>query len=297
MTTLEPATRRGIPISTRLIRFLAEPFRILWRHRRLLVRTGWNEIRGRYAGSVLGLLWLVLFPLLFLGTYAAVYLLVYKVRFNLGNSTDYTVFIFCGLIPFIGFSEALASGTPSVTSNAALIKNTLFPIELIPVRAVLISQCTQLVGTVMLFVAVAAVGRLTPWACLWPAIWLMQVLFSIGLIWILSSLNVYFRDLQTTIGLLTLLLMMISPIGWSVDMVPAELRPIMGLNPLYYVIISYQEALMGARTQVVDGHQLVVGGHFPRNGVFWGLLALGVGTFYVGFWFFRRMKRLFADNV
>lgn len=284
-----PALRFTRPLG-RLAGFLARPLALIWRHRTLLRRTAWNDIKARYAGSVLGLLWLVLFPLLFLSIYALLYLTVYRVKFNLGNSEEYVVFIFCGLIPFIGFSEALAIGTSSVTGNANLIKNTLFPIELIPVRAVLTSQCTQVVGTGMLLVAVGWMGHLTAWAWLLPVIWLLQILFTIGLIWILSSLNVYFRDLQNIVSIMTLMLMMISPIAWTVEMVPKELRAYMGINPLYYLIISYQESLMGAT-------QGLVGGHFPRNGVFWGLLIMGLGFFYVGFWFFSRMKRLFADNV
>src|SRR5208283_1407891 len=132
----------------------------------------------------------------FLGVYAATYLCVFKVRFALFDSNQYVAVIFCGLIPFLGFAEALGLGVGSVTANANLIKNTLFPIELIPVKAVLVSQCSQVVGTGLLLIAVSLLGKLTWWALLLPLAWAGQVLFSIGLLWILSSLNVYFRDLQ-----------------------------------------------------------------------------------------------------
>jgi len=272
------------------LRRLGDPFRLIWTHRLILWRVCWNDIRGRYAGSVLGLTWLVMYPLLFLGIYALIYGSVFRIRFNLGGTTEYIVFIFCGLIPFLGFSEALSSGVACVTANASLIKNTLFPIELIPVRAVLTSQCTQVVGTFLLLIAVAAVGHLTPWALLILLIWPLQIMFTIGLIWVLSSLNVYFRDLQNIVGVVILMLMMISPIAWSIEMVPEPLRPFMGINPLYYLLISYQECLMGAR----EGS---VGGHFPRGSIFWGTLIMAPVMFFAGYWFFSRMKRLFADNV
>ena len=152
--------------------------------------------------------------------------------------------IFCGLIPFLGFSDALSAGVGSVTQNANLIKNTLFPIDLVPVKAVLVSQCTQLVGTGLLLMTIALLGKLTWWTLLLPLAWAGQVLFSVGLLWILSSLNVYFRDLQNMVSVAILFLMMTSPIAYTADMVPAAMRPFLKLNPLYYLITSYQDCLM-----------------------------------------------------
>jgi lipopolysaccharide transport system permease protein len=263
--------------------FVFAPFVLLWRHRRLLWQTTCNDIRARYAGSMLGLVWLLLFPLLFLGIYAVVNLFIYQVRLGGMDTTGYLTLVFCGLIPFIGFSEALALGTSSVTGNASLIKNTLFPIELIPVKAVLTSQSTQVVGTGLLLIALAATGSLTRWALLLPALWLLQILLTLGVIWILSSLNVYFRDLQNTISLLNLMLMMVSPIAWTPDMIPARLRPLMGINPLYYLITCYQDALKI--------------GQFPRGATLGVLVALAAVAFLGGYWFFTRMKSVFADNV
>ena len=249
----------------------------------LLRQTSINDIRARYAGLVLGLVWLVLYPVLFLGVYAATYLCVFKVRFALFDSNQYVAVIFCGLIPFLGFAEALGLGVGSVTANANLIKNTLFPIELIPVKAVLVSQCSQVVGTGLLLITVALMGKLTWWALLLPLAWAGQILFSVGLLWILSSLNVYFRDLQNMVSVAILFLMMTSPIAYTADMVPATLRPFLKLNPLSYLIASYQDCLMIGR--------------FPRDGVLWVWLGIAAAFFCGGYWFFGRMKTLFVDNV
>lgn len=264
------------------MRLFREPIVLLWKHRSMLLQTTRNDIRARYAGSVLGLIWLFLYPLMFLGAYAFMMVAVGSIR-NLWDSPDKIILIFCGLIPFIGFAEALGMGVTAVSANANLIKNTLFPIELMPVRVVLSSQCTQVVGSFTLLIVLAVFHKLTLWALLLPVVWLCQVLFSFGLIWILSSLNVYFRDLQNIIGVMTLILMMVSPIYWTPDMIPETLRPFMGINPLYYIIISHQECLMFGR--------------FPQGMVFWGLMILAVVFFFLGFGFFRRMKRVFADNV
>lgn len=263
--------------------FVWAPFEALWQQRMLLLQTTYNDIRARYAGSVLGLAWLVIYPLLFLGAYAFVYLFIFKVRLELFDVNEYVVLVFCGLIPFLGFAEALGTGVSSVTSNANLIKNTLFSIEMVPVKAVLTSQCTQVVGTGMLLIAVALLGRLTVWVLILPVLWLLQLAFTIGVIWILSSLNVYLRDLQNVVSIMTLILMMISPIAYTVDMVPQNLRPLLAFNPLYYMIAAYQDCLMLGR--------------FPRQDILGILLCISLGSFCVGYSFFSRMKQVFADNV
>lgn len=262
---------------------LTAPFARIVRHRRLLAQTTRSDIMARFAGSIMGPLWLVLFPAMFLGAYALVYLYIFKVRPELFSSTDYVVLIFCGLIPFLGFAEGLSTSTTSVTANASLIKNTLFPIELVPVKAILVSQATQVVGTGLLLVAIAATGKLTLWALLLPAIWVLQILFSIGVAWIFASLHVFVRDLQQVVSVLILLLMMVSPIAYSADMVPAGLRPWLGINPLYYVITCYQDALLLGR--------------MPRDGTLWMLAAIALGTFVLGAWLFGRLKAAFADHV
>lgn len=263
--------------------FFYAPFKVLYIHRAMIWRTTLNELKARFAGSFLGLVWLLIYPLLFLGAYSAVYIYVFNVRFNLFNTNEYVVIIFCGLIPFLGFAETLGAGVGCVVSNASLIKNTLFPIDLVPVKAVLSSQATQIVGLMLLIIATAVLGRLSWWTPFFMVIWVLQLMFSMGLIWILSSINVFARDLQNLVSIIVLLLMLISPIAYPVDMIPANLRPLLGANPLYYMIVSYQDVLMFGR--------------FPRDNIFWIYLAFSLGTFFVGYWFFTRLKEVFAENV
>lgn len=259
------------------------PFSTLWRHRAMLYQTTINEIRTRHAGSMLGLLWLFIYPLLFLGTYAIVYLYIFKIRFPTLGSNEYVALIFCGLIPFLGFSEALSYGVSSVVASANLIKNTLFPIELVPVKAVFVGQATQVVGMGLLLVALTIIGKLSILSPLFLLIWVCQLLFTMGLIWILSSLNVYIRDIQNIVAVLTLILMMLSPIAYTEAMVPAGMRPFLAINPLYYIIISYQSVLML--------NQL------PSSRIFIPLVSMSLFMFIGGFWFFSRMKKIFSDFV
>jgi len=260
-----------------------KPFEILYKHRILLWQTVRNDIKMRFAGSTMGILWLVFYPLLMLGAYAAVYIFIFKIKFQLFNSNEYVTLIFCGLIPFLGFSEALGMGTGSVVTNANLIKNTLFPIELVPVKAVLAAQCTQVVGMGLLLLVLVLINRWSMWMPFFIVIWCFQILFSIGLIWILSSINVFFRDLQNIIPVVILILMMVSPIAYTEDMIPDGLRFLIAINPLYYFIISYQKVLMF--------------GKFPGSNILGMLGSISIFSFVFGYWFFSRMKGIFVDNV
>lgn len=262
--------------------FLSAPLQLFWKHRVLLLQTTRNDILIRHAGSVLGMFWLLLYPLMFLGVYAMMYIFIFKVRFHMLDTDEYVALIFCGLIPFFGFSEALGTGVSSVVANSNLLKNTLFPIELIPVKAVLASQATQIVGMVMLLLVLGSFGKLTPWVALLPVIWVSQLMFTIGLLWILSSLNVLLRDIQNVVSVLILILMMVSPIAYTENMVPANLHPFLVVNPLYYIITANQDVLML--------------GQYPR-GTLWIVIAMGFFFFIFGYWFFNRMKEVFTDNV
>lgn len=263
--------------------FFQRPFQLLFHYRKLLWQTTKNDIKVRFAGSVFGMLWIFLYPLLLLGAYAMVYIYVFKVKFQLFNSNEYVIFIFCGLIPFLGFAEALSLGVGSVVSNASLMKNTMFPIELVPVKSVLVSQSTQTSGLVMLLITLALFEKWTVLLPFFLIIWILQILMSIGLIWILSSINVFARDLQSIISVIVLLLMLVSPIAYTEDMIPAEMRPFLTINPVYYLTVSYQNILML--------------GKFPSADIFITLVGLSLSIFILGYWFFTKMKRVFIDNV
>ena len=263
--------------------FIIKPYQIIYRHRTIILSTTWNDIRLRFAGSILGLFWLILYPLLLLTAYSIVYLFIFRVRFADLSPSDYVLLIFSGLIPFLGFTEGIATTIPAVSSNSALVKNTLFPIDILPAKAVLVSQCTQAVGFLILLVALAVCDKLTVYSLLIVPIWAFQLLLGMGLGWILSACNVFFKDLQNIVTLIIIFLMMISPIAYPVDMVPEGLRPLLQANILYYYITAYQDSL--------------VVGCFPRQNVLPVLMGASLFIFLGGYWFFSKIKTVFADNV
>jgi lipopolysaccharide transport system permease protein len=254
----------------------------MYQHRRILKAISLSEIRSKYIGTTLGLAWSFMYPILFLGLYAVVYTLILKVKLANMSTVDYVLLIFSGLIPFLGFSEALSTGVSSVIANRGLIKNTLFPIELIPVKAVLSSSTTMLVGLCFLLPILWFQHGFLASQLFLPVILFLQLTFSCGLIWVLSALNVFFRDLGQVISVIILFLMLISPIGYTTDMIPPKLISLMYPNPLYYLITLYRECL--------------ISGNIPIK----PLEIFTVITFIfftMGYYIFSRLKVVFADYV
>src|SRR5882757_8015130 len=127
----------------------AAPFRsagVIARHRRVLAAITRVELAKRHAGSILGMTWVVLQPALLLSVYLFVYMVVMKLRFPGYSQFDYVLYVFCGLVSFLGFMEALTSGGVSIKQNIHLVKNVMLPIELIPVRAVFVGMTSQFVS-------------------------------------------------------------------------------------------------------------------------------------------------------
>jgi len=260
---------------------LIRPFQVIFRYRDLLLRTAMSDVRQRYAGLVGGLLWMGLSPFLLMSLYAVVYVAIFQIRPVSLTRLDYIVYIFAGMIPLFGFVEALSAGTGSLTANRAILLNTVFPAELVPIRAVLVSHVTTVFGLAILGIGSLLLGKATLTLLLVPLCLLLQVMFVAGLTWLLSLGNLVLRDIQQLLTYATLILFMVSPIAYTPDMVPRRLVAVTYLNPLSYFVTSFQD--------------LILFGRLPSAGVTVACLVLGVGTFCAGFHIFSKIKQGLFD--
>ena len=144
--------------------------RVMLRQHKILFATTKTELTKRYAGSVMGLFWLILQPLLLLSVYLFVYLVVFKMNIPGYSKLDYVLYVFTGLVPFIGFSEALQIGTLSIKQNLHLVKNVMLPIELIPIRAVMLALTIQSIMVIIVIALSIINGSLSPYIFLLPII-------------------------------------------------------------------------------------------------------------------------------
>jgi lipopolysaccharide transport system permease protein len=241
-----------------------------------------QELRQRYAGSVLGLGWAVLYPFLLLALYAVVYLFIFRVRPASLDEKAYVVLVFSGLVPVLAFVEALMTSAGSLSANRHLLLNTVFPAELIPLRAVIAAQVPSLAALAITIIAAALLGRISVGALLvLPLVWVLLVMFAAGIAWFLSLITLVFRDIQQAIGLLGMVLLILSPVAFTPDMVPERLKALLYANPLSYFVMSYQ--------------RIICYGEMPRGIHLAVAAALGVGLYIAGYAFFRRAKHAFFD--
>jgi lipopolysaccharide transport system permease protein len=240
-------------------------------------------MRSRYAGSVFGASWAALTPLLFLVVYAGVYLVIFKVQVPGLSSVQYVLLIFTGLVPFLMTSEAISSGVGAVVANKSVLSNTVFPIDLAPAKSVLLSQAPMVIGYVVIILALIFTGAISWTVLLLPLVWGLHVVGLIGVTWMLSLINLVFRDLQNMIGILMMVLMIISPIAYTPEMVPPILKVLLFLNPFAYYVTAYQD--------------VVIFGRLPTWWHMTILLGLSVGSFIVGGYFFNRAKQVLIDYV
>jgi lipopolysaccharide transport system permease protein len=252
-------------------------------HHRMLMRTTRSDLKARYAGSVLGVGWIVLGPGLILGLYAVIYAAVFRVRVPSLTTAEFVLFLFCGLVPFLATAEALARSVSAVVTNKAVLSNTIYPIDLTPVNAVLVSSVTLLVGFAAIIITGLIVGALHLTTFLLPVVLVLQLLGLIGVGWIVSILNVVFRDFQNLITVVMMALLIASPIAFTPDQVPATVKPLILLNPFAYYVRAYQD--------------VVILGVVPSVWNWLALLVISFGAFALGSWAFSRAKRVIVDYV
>ena len=256
--------------------------RMFIRHRRLI----WNliilEFKVRYAGSKAGLVWALMAPLMILAAYLLVFggILAIRPRQS-GSGLDYGLLMACGLLPWLGFSDGVMRGTGSVLSQRNLMKSQLFPMELLPVTAVCAGLIGQLCGMAVLLIILGFRGTLGSSLAVLPLLLLLQLAFTLGVAWFLSCVNILYRDTSQVAGVFMVLLMFVSPIAYTLDMVPSGLEWVVTLNPLAYLIEAYRATLLSR-----DWPSL------------WGVGAfagLAVFLLFMGHRYFMRLRRLLPD--
>lgn len=268
-----------------MVAFLKAPFATLIRYRQRLIGSVSHDVHQRFAGSLLGSVWVVLNPLLLMALYTVIYVAILRVRPSSLDTWGYVILVLAGLVPLLMFNESLVTGTGSVTSQRNLLLNTVFPAELMPVRAVLASQPSALIALSLVALASLAWGRTSIGLLLFwlPLLWICLLMFVLGITWILSLVSLIFRDIQQALGIIAMTLMILSPAAYTPDMVPEQLKLILYLNPLSYFVLWSQE--------------VVCYGRAPALHVVLTCVALGVSSFLCGFAFFARTKFIFVDHA
>jgi lipopolysaccharide transport system permease protein len=203
-----------------------------------------REISERYVGQILGGLWAVIHPILLLGVYFFLFSVVFKVRMpnQEGLPSDYFLYILSGMTPWLSFSDAVNKGSTAVIEKAELVKQVVFPIEILPLKGVLTSFLPFcIMGLLLLIYKIVQGMPLFPGIVLLPAAILIQITLCSGLNLATSAVGTFFKDLKDLIQASMIILIYLLPIFYLPEMVPQNLRPLLTWNPLSHLIWCWQD--------------------------------------------------------
>lgn len=248
--------------------------------RELLLRSILIEVRAQHAGTVLGMTWIVLGPFLLLSLYALIYAVVFDVRLPSFSRSEYVLNVFSGLVLFIAFSQAMTAATNALSKEHKLIFSN-FPSEFIPTKAVAVSYLVLLPATFFVILGDITFSDPSWHLLLLPVVALLQFAFSIGLGCLLSLIGLVMRDVGFMIQYIVIALLVVTPIAYTPDMIPAQIKPLLFLNPLYYYVSANQHLiLMNSLPPIIE---MVIG------------TGISIAMFLFGVWMFKRARLAMMD--
>ncbi|EQM70307.1 hypothetical protein L682_10105 [Aquipseudomonas alcaligenes OT 69] len=255
-----------------------------WQHRELLFSLIQREFLGRYRGSMIGLLWSFLNPLMMLLVYTLVFSVLLKLKWQGGSEsrTEFALLVFAGLLVFNIFSECMLRAPNLIVTNTNFVKKVIFPLEILPwvtLGSVLLHAVASL--AIWLVFHLVLIGPPPVTALLLPLVLLPLALFSLGVSWLLAALGVYLRDIGQVTSALTTALMFLSAIFYPLNTFPEPYRQLLLLNPLALVIEQTREVLFW--------------GVVPDLLTWAGGLVLASMVAWLGFMWFQRTRWGFAD--
>ena len=252
-----------------------------WQRRDLLWHMTVRHLRGQYKQSILGYAWVILNPLSLMLILSFVFSTI--LRFE-SQGIPYPLFIFVGLLPWLFFSGALSSATDSVVGASNLVTKVYFPREILPTAAVFTKVVDLGAGLIILAALMTYYGHPPEWTALWvPILFLIHLLFALGLSLPLAALNLFFHDVRYLVGVVLTLWFYLTPVIYPMEIVPQNYRVIYDLNPNALMINAYRRVLLEGVSPGLD--RLLLG------------LTISLCTFIVGYYLFKRMEPGFADRI
>jgi lipopolysaccharide transport system permease protein len=287
--------------------------RTLWQHRQLIGQLTRRQIAARYRGSVLGVLWSFLLPLIMLVVYTFFFSVVFGSRWRddsppaasaptsqaaqLQPATalvsapakpetkmEFALTLFCGLLLYNLFAEALNGSTSAVIANANYVKKVVFPLEILPVVHVATALVNALISFAILLVGIAAFQQRFPWLVgYWPLTLMPLLLLTTGLGWFVASISVYLRDAGHVVSVALQMLIFLTPVFYSIERLKKApvLQSIMRLNPLSTIVESARAVVIYDRT--------------PEWLWLGAVTLVGLAALQLGYAWFMKTRRGFAD--
>lgn len=260
-----------------------------WRRRWLLKYFIQRQVTRSYKRSYLGISWILLSPLVWVFFLALIFSEQFGIKGRITpvpgqENLNFGLYLYCGLLPFLAFSEAMNKGMNAVRSSAGLVQKVIFPMEILPFTNTIASMIDKFFGVGALLIVVVLFGRDLHWTALaLPLVVALQVLFILGLSYFMAVFGTYLPDLGEVMRPVIRGTFFLTPILWSPERLPEEIRWVVDYNPLAYLVNAYRDT--------------VLFGDLPGalSTLYFTLFSLAL--FVAGFALFNRLKGGFADQL
>lgn len=254
-------------------------FQKIYQYRELLKTNVKKEIRGRYKNSILGVMWSFLNPLLQLAVYAVIFGALLA-----GGDPTYHIYICVALIPWTYFTTAITQSAFTIIGNGDIIKKVYFPREILPVSVVTSGAVNFVISTIIIlaFVLVAGLG-ITKYILFYPIILLIQYVLLLGISFFVSSITVYFRDLEHIIGVILMAAFYGTPIVYKLEQLPPNLQVMMQINPMTHLINAYRDIFYYRQ--------------MPNLKALGLLAVISVVLTIIGYFVFKKLQKGFAEEL
>lgn len=255
-------------------------FKEIFAYREMIFSLVRRDLKGRYKGSALGFLWTFINPLLQLVVYTFVFSTVMK-----NGIEDYYLFLFVALVPWLFFSTSLTGGASSILAQKEMVKKIYFPREILPIAYTTSQFVNMLLSFIVIFIILLFSGKgIKLEALLYlPIIMLVEYILSLSVAMLSSAITVYFKDFEYILGILAMAWQFLSPVMYSVEMVPEEVLPIFNMNPMTPILVAYRDILYY--------------GKVPDLSTLIQAISLGILLLIAGWLVFGRLKRHFVEEM
>ena len=238
-----------------------------------------KDIRGKYKGSFLGILWSFINPLLSVLVYAIVFPYIMRIKVE-----NYLIYLITGIIPWTFFTSSINMGIISVLSNANMIKKVYFPRIILPISTVTSCLVNFLISCIIILLFCIGSGLGLSINLLWlPLIAVIQYVMLLGFTFILSAIEMYMRDIEHIVNFVLSMAFYVTPILYTPDIFPTQLSWVLKINPMAYIVNAYRSIFFYKEMPDMIGLGIV--------GIF------SVVIFFVGYVIFEKLQKGFAEEV
>ncbi len=246
-----------------------------------------RQMASNYQGSYLGLLWAFLAPLMMVVLFTAIFSEVLGIKFREvtgDDSVNFGLFLYCGLLPFLAFSQALTQGVNIIRRNRDLVQKVVFPLEILPLAQVIATLLQSALGFgALMLVLVVLEQQMHLTILLLPLVMVPQLVFTLGLSYLMAVFGTYVPDVREGLKAVVRMMFFVTPIMWPGGLVPENYRFLVDYNPLAFLVEAYRQLILEGRLP------------FGPQAAYFCLVA--VTLFVLGLALFNRVKHNFGDQI